>query len=284
MNTTFCGRSLFASCLAVLVSCSPSLAALSLTSLSHSENFDFLASSGINHTWNNDQGSENANGSPGWWWIANNTTGYDASDGSSSAPDRTSFGDDSDRAMGSLTGGANDFTVWSLVIQNNHIAPISEVTVSFIGEKWRNGNSSTDPVTFSYKIGSSASDFNDTADFGDADIAVPAGWTSRSALDFASTDNGPDDQAVDGDLFGNQFSRSDTWTVNVPVGQFIALRWQDGNVALSDHGMAIDDFFITVTAIPEPSAFLFGGLVCGVIGLRYARRKLLKKSAAAPSS
>jgi hypothetical protein len=28
-----------------------------------------------------------------------------------------------------------------------------------------------------------------------------------------------------------------------------------------------------VVAVPEPSAFLFGGLVCGVLGVNYARKR-----------
>lgn len=32
-------------------------------------------------------------------------------------------------------------------------------------------------------------------------------------------------------------------------------------------------FFNSISAVPEPSAFLFGGIVCGVLGLKFARRR-----------
>jgi hypothetical protein len=283
MNSAFDVRKLFASCLWNLLICSHCFGALALTSPIHNEDFNFLASTGTTNVWNNDQGSENANGSPGWWWFGDNSTGYDASDGSSSTPDLTSFGVDSDRAMGSLTGGANDFTVWSLVIQNNLSAPITALTVSFTGEQWRDADVPTNTVTFSYKTSSVATDFNQESDFGDDPVADVT-WTANPNLNFTGTDDLAGDVAVNPP---RQFARNDTLTVNVPVGEFIALRWHDGNFSsLSDHGLAIDDLTITATtaAIPEPSALLFGGLVCGILGLEYARRKVTKKSPGAAAA
>lgn len=48
----------------------------------------------------------------------------------------------------------------------------------------------------------------------------------------------------------------------------------------SDWG-GVDSFELngTVVAVPEPSAFLFGGLVCSVLGVNYVRRRCLTKSA-----
>jgi hypothetical protein len=276
MKTTHCVRIALASSVVFLCAISPSFAALSLTSLSHSENFDFLASTGTGNSWNNDQSPENANQSPGWWWFGDNLTGYDASDGSSSAPDLTSFGDDADRALGSLSGSANDYTVWSLVIENNLAAPITALTITFTGEQWRDGDATSDPITFSYKTSSLDSDFDARSDFGDdfGEQIPDATWTANPDLNFSGTDDLAGDVAIDGNNPTNQSARSDTFSVSIPVGDLIALRWYDENATLSDHGLAIDNLTITaITAIPEPSALLFGGLICAVVGLECVRRR-----------
>ncbi|WP_148074890.1 hypothetical protein [Bythopirellula goksoeyrii] len=47
----------------------------------------------------------------------------------------------------------------------------------------------------------------------------------------------------------------------------------------TDGGGSSDQYFdnLTISAVPEPSAFLFGGLVCGVLGLGLAKKKLSKR-------
>ena len=50
----------------------------------------------------------------------------------------------------------------------------------------------------------------------------------------------------------------------------------------SNEAFAFDD--IMVSAVPEPTAFLFGGLVCGVIGLGFARKKLFAKASPASAA
>jgi hypothetical protein len=278
MNSAFNVRKLFGSCLLFLFICSPCLGALALSSTSHSENFNFLASTGADNPWTDDQaGPASTSGSPGWWWFGENTSGYNANDGTVDSPqDRMSYGGGVDRALGSLTGPFNDNTVWSLVIQNTLTNPITDLTVKFTGEKWRDGDLDTDTITFSYKISSSAADFDSISDFGTT--AVPGGWLANSDLNFTATDVVPGDVAVNGNDPANRITKMDTWAVTVPVGSYIALRWHDGNFTGADHGVGIDDLMISVTAIPEPSAVLFGALVCGIIGLEFARRKLTKKS------
>ncbi len=50
-------------------------------------------------------------------------------------------------------------------------------------------------------------------------------------------------------------------------GQVITLSHVAGN------GFGIEQITIDITAVPEPSAFLFGGLICGVLGLNYSRQR-----------
>lgn len=40
-----------------------------------------------------------------------------------------------------------------------------------------------------------------------------------------------------------------------------------------DNGVSVAMSTITVSVVPEPSAFLFGGLVCGVLGWNYSRKR-----------
>ena len=70
-------------------------------------------------------------------------------------------------------------------------------------------------------------------------------------------------------------------TVAIPQsianGASLNIRWNiyDSGGGGSRDELAIDN--LGVAAIPEPSAFLFGGLVCGVIGLGIGGRRLIAK-------
>jgi hypothetical protein len=49
----------------------------------------------------------------------------------------------------------------------------------------------------------------------------------------------------------------------------------DVNVA---HGVMLSGVWVyTISIVPEPSAFLFGGLICGVIGLGWSGRRMLQR-------
>ena len=54
------------------------------------------------------------------------------------------------------------------------------------------------------------------------------------------------------------------------------------NVILQGHnttvGVTYDIHWDNLAAVPEPSAFLFGGLVCSVLGLNYYRKKKQAKA------
>jgi hypothetical protein len=53
------------------------------------------------------------------------------------------------------------------------------------------------------------------------------------------------------------------------------LRWTGDDVSGSGSRDEFGLDNITVSAVPEPGAVLFGGLVCGVIGVAVVARKLL---------
>jgi hypothetical protein len=75
-------------------------------------------------------------------------------------------------------------------------------------------------------------------------------------------------------LFGyNSLAESSTALFNIPDDpDYDELGGGESDVAI----------FGTIAAIPEPSAFLFGGLVCGVFGAAAVKRRLSKRRQAAP--
>jgi hypothetical protein len=275
----------FALCaLLMLVSSLPAHAALSLASLGYSQDFNSLATSGT-PTWTD-------NSTIAGWYSQTNygSTTYQADDGSSTNDDRKSYGSgtDADRALGHfadpglLSGDFPRTAAWGVVFQNDTGGDIFQITVNYTGEQWRQESVTTDRLDFSYGVSSS-----DITDFVPATENPGGIWTPFSALDFLPPQSGSGTD-IDGNDPANSDTLSQTINVSVPNGSYLALRWFDPQVVASfsssnQQGMAIDDFSITA-AIPEPSAFLFGGLVCGVIGVGAAWRRLVGKAASATAA
>jgi uncharacterized protein len=175
----------------------------------------------------------------------------------------------SDRALGSIGSGTpktNAFGVW---IQNDSGSAVDNVLVSYTGEQWRNGgNTSAQPLAFSYTSFSGA--------YGGALDVAPAGangWVGVSALNFISPITGATAGALDGNLSANQtvFSSILLSGVTVNAGDSIFLRWVDIDDAGNDHGLAVDNFSVSFSAVPEPSTLALAAL--GGLGLSLLRRR-----------
>jgi hypothetical protein len=240
-------------------------------SVTYTQNFDFLSSSTSPVTWVDNQGTQDSMGSPGWYWLGSLST-YTVDNGMATGDGRYSYGPASngDRALGSLTAGSSSENVWGLVIRNLLSDAIIGLEISFAVEKWRDGTATSDSITFSYKTS--------TTNITDLETAsvLPGGWTAVPALDFTVTDAvgvGP----VDGNDPLNRTTLTQTISVTVPVGQYIALRWYDDDVSGGDHGIATDDLMLT--AVPEPSAVRTGVLVWGVAVLAFIVRRQLANRA-----
>jgi hypothetical protein len=98
---------------------------------------------------------------------------------------------------------------------------------------------------------------------------TPGAFTPEATLDF-------DSPATTGSVWSSAINRS--IVLNTPAiadGANLFLRWTisstAGNNSQGDQ-LGIDN--ISVTAVPEPAAFLFGGLICGVLGLTAIGRRL----------
>ena len=249
---------------------SSAIASLVLNNLSdYTSNFDHLAVANKYNDWTNDQSNESPSGSPGWYWQ-NGASSLTYEAGSAGSPGPFSMGDSAnpaDRAMGSYAGSGNLNIAWGIVFQNNTGQTISQVDISYGGEQWRRAETTADSLQFSFVSSASAID-----DFLPASGPTPAGWTTEANLAFAAplAPGTPPYFAplTPTPIFG-------TLAVNVPNGHYLALRWHDGDVAGNDAALGIDDLTVsfTATAVPEPSAFLFGGLVCSVLCLVTRTRK-----------
>ncbi|HKP72666.1 MAG TPA: hypothetical protein VJT82_06995, partial [Pyrinomonadaceae bacterium] len=140
--------------------------------------FDSLVSSGT--------GTSTANTPPGWGFVelagatsnGSNTT-YTAGTGSGNAGDTYSFGiagahPVTDRALGQLRSGAVT-TVIGASFTNNTGSTITSLAISYAGEQWRIGNTSTardDRMDFQYST--NATGLNTGT------------WTDVNTLDFTN--------------------------------------------------------------------------------------------------
>jgi len=109
----------------------------------YSENFNGLISSG--------NGTYTDNSTIAGWYVSSeemdeNDDEYIAGTGSSTGGEVYSFGSASasDRALGYLGSGGNDYFNLSLRLVNSTGAAIDQITISYTGEQWRSGGTTND--------------------------------------------------------------------------------------------------------------------------------------------
>lgn len=204
------------------------------------ENFDTLASTGTGIAWTDNSTI------PGWY---STRVTYNAGTGSSNAGALYSFGvagtnPVTDRALGSVGSGSTGAIFWGARFVNNTGNTITSLDVSYNGEQWRTGGSS-----------SATPSVAQTADFqyqvANAGVITGAnapttGWVNHDALDFTSPIFGTTvAAALDGNAAANRTAKSSTINLTVGPGQEVWLRWVDVDHANNDHGLAVDDLSVT---------------------------------------
>jgi uncharacterized protein len=252
--------------------------------LSYSQNFDTLtnAPEAGSGTW-----TDNATpGLTGWYasraFVSGTTSAfgpfayptYRVGNGSANNGSIWSYGTiaATDRALGSLGSGTPKTNVFGLRIQNDTASPVDTVTISYTGEQWRNGGNTTlavQTLAFSYQV--KGSPFTSPID---VNPAPNAGWTGFGALDFTSPNvTSTTGVALDGNLALNRtvFTGVVLTGVTVNPGEEIFLRWLDIDDTGNDHGLAVDDFSVSFSAVPEPSTAILAGL--GMLALGFWRRR-----------
>lgn len=205
------------------------------------ENFDVLANTGTGIIWTNNSTI------PGWY---SSRAAYNSGTGSSNAGALYSFGVAgtnlvTDRALGSIGSGSTGTIYWGVKLTNNTGATITSLDVSYVGEQWRNGGSSTNQplsiaqtVDFQYQIANAGliTGINNPT----------TGWIDHDPLDFTSPTFGTvAAAALDGNAGANRVAKSATLSIVIGNGQEVWLRWTDIDHTGNDHALAIDDFSVT---------------------------------------
>lgn len=231
--------------------------------------FDTLSASGTGQAWSND------NTLPGWsLFTAGGTaiTTYIANDGGSNAGSVFSYGStgSSERALGALGSGG---TYWGSPLSGTPAGYIAvafingtgllldSFTASYAGEQWRNGGNAT-AHTMTVEIGTGAG------------YAAVANWAAAPASFFFTSPVASTTAAsVNGNTAGRVNGLGGTVAVNWLPGETLWLRFVDLNESGNDHGLAIDDFSLTVTAVPEPGTVALWLAGLGAIGFVARRRR-----------
>lgn len=212
----------------------------------YSQNFDNLF---VTVPANNTTTTTSAILPTGWSNVeagTNANTSIRVDNGSSGTGDSYLYGatNSNERAFGAYSSGSMQVQ-FGLQITNNTGATLTQFTLTYDGEQWKDGGSATaifNVDAFSYSIGATS---------------LTAGtYTNDSALNFtAPVNNNTADVTTDGNsATWRTAGITDTITgLNWTNGSTLWLRWTDLNDAGNDDGLAIDN--VLFTAVPEPSTY-----------------------------
>ncbi len=168
-----------------------------------------------------------------------NNTAYTGDTGASNSGDTYSIGATAgtERALGSLRSGTLS-PLFGVSFQNNTSATITSMNVSYHGETWRVATiNRSDSIKFEYAIGATSID------------TVNGTWVRVPELDYINPG-----QAALATTGGTEIhSATVTFTLtglNIPAGTTFYFRFNDANATGADDMVGIDDFQISMVAIP----------------------------------
>ncbi len=181
----------------------------------------------------------NATGGTGWQYarISGSTTDvkFTVDAGTATSGSAMSYGlaSNSDRALGTLSSGANTDRI-GLVLKNSTTDVLTRVTITYVGEQWRNGGSGLpNRLEFSYSLnGTSIS--NGT-------------YSKIPSLDFSSPVTGNPAASLNGNISPNRTTITHSFSLNgnwLP-GQLLIIRWDDIDEPGSEDGLSVDSFAFT---------------------------------------
>lgn len=194
---------------------------------SYLQNFDSLSTS--NTAWTDNQ-------TLAGWYSSRNL--INAGTGSSNTGSLYSFGTTSERALGSVASGSTGTIFYGARFFNDTGNTITSVSISYVGEQWRNGGNTTpQKLDFAYQIGANS---------------VNSGtWTDVDSLDFISPVATSTAGALNGNDSSNRVSLSGNITgFSLAPGEEIWLRWSDVDDSGSDHGLGIDNLRVSTAPLP----------------------------------
>jgi hypothetical protein len=218
------------------------------TSSSYTEDFNSLSSSGFNAPWQDNTNLGN------WYWQVAGTDPllYNVGNGFSTTAGRWAFGASlgAERAMGNLNSGAIGDMAIGVLLQNTSPQVITEVTVAYTGEQWRNGGVvDAQTMSFAYRVTATLDPDLQPGQFLD--------WSPVPSLHFTSLVGSTFSGSLNGNLAANQVVLPAIALpgLSIPQGHYLQLKWDDPDHPGNDHGLAIDDVTIawTVPVGPPPS-------------------------------
>lgn len=246
-------------------------ATASLTGFTYTQDFDSLPNAGTNPlVWANNTTLV------GWYARRNpaagveNTTQIRHDTGTLNTGSIYSYGaaGSTERALGSISSGTPNTQNWGLALTNNTGAVITEFTLSYTGEQWRDGGGATavpNTLDLGYQIVGAASFSSASFDGGFTDLL--------GAFDFTGPVNGnpASGVALDGNAAPNRVTGRGGVVSGLSwqVGEVLVLRWQDINDVGNDHGVAIDD--LTITFVPTPGASALVAIGLATVSVRRRR-------------
>jgi PEP-CTERM motif len=197
-------------------------------------------------------------------------TTYGADDGGSNTGAFRSHGGagSTERALGGVASGGAYFgspvadTVAGYIavaFTNTSGVALSGFNLSFNGEQWRNGgNTSAQTMALQYGFGAS--------------FGAVSNWVAPGGnFDWTSPVVGATAAAVDGNAAGRVTGLGGVVNTNWTAGNTLWVRWIEKNDLGNDHGLAIDDLKLTVTAVPEPETWAL--MLAGVGAMVFVARR-----------
>jgi hypothetical protein len=209
----------------------------------YTQNFDSLGTVGSPWTDNSTLPSWYASKTLGGTTVTTNR----ADNGSMNSGSLYNYGltGDSNRALGSIASGTPGNIAFGVRFQNDTALAITNITISYKGEQWRNGgNINTQTLAFTYVVSTTPVTTSDA-------VGNLYPWTPFTALDFLTPTVGATAAALDGTAATNSHQFTSVFLTNVVVfpGSELFLRWLDVNDSGNDHGVAVDNLSVSFTSV-----------------------------------
>ncbi|AUT04546.1 endonuclease [Nostoc sp. CENA543] len=209
------------------------------------QDFDSLGTA--NATWTDNQTLA------GWYTSRSNNPvtnpPINAGTGSANTGSLYSFGatNNLDRALGSVASGTTGTIFYGARFYNDTGSTITSLSVSYVGEQWRNGGNTTQQkLDFAYQIGATS---------------INSGtWVDVNSLDFIGPVATGTAAALDGNASSNRVILSGAITgFSLAPGQEMWLRWSDIDDTGADHGLGIDNLRVATASLPGITLIESGG-------------------------
>ena len=259
----FLSRMFIASC-AVLIVSEHAEGQISITSgVTYTQNFDSMGSTGTTTPSGWTVGTQsNATTTPLLTGSVSANTTVVVGTGSSNAGGNYNFGvagtnPVTERALGSLASGSLERETFATFINNTGSAILS-LTISYDGEQWRAGTAgNVNTLTLQYSADGTT-------------------WTNLGAtFNFIAPNLTSANAALDGNAATNRIAGLGGIFIpasNIAANATFYLRWVDVDDAGSDPALAVDNFNLSATPVPEPTTWLAGALLVGAVGWHQRRR------------